>query len=68
MKKILYFACIALVFSACKKEKGNEPPIIIPDAGLLVLNEGNSNQNNASITYYDFETETESQISRCVFQ
>jgi YVTN family beta-propeller protein len=61
MKKILTIAILATALLACKKDSKNEIPVIVPDAGLLVLNEGSSNQNNASISYYDFETKTVTQ-------
>ena len=65
MKKTLtttaILAITAIAFVSCEKEKEKENPIVTPDSGLIVLNEGGWGMNNASITYYDFETGSVSQ-------
>ena len=57
MKKFFITTLIAIALFSCRKENNN-PEIIIPDVGLIVLNEGFWGMNNASITYYSFETKT----------
>ncbi len=56
MKRILFLAAILSIFS-CKK---NQPPVPeVPekyDQGVLVLNEGLFNQNNATLSFFDGET------------
>ena len=55
MKKLVGLLAIAAVIVACKKD----PDVIPPgkyENGILVMNEGLFQQNNASISYYNFET------------
>ncbi len=57
--RFLIIAALLLTFiSACKKN--DAPPIEIPEitTGVYVLNEGNFNANNTTLTYYSFETNT----------
>ncbi len=57
--RILTVAVLLLTFiSSCKKN--DAPPIKIPavTTGVYVLNEGNFNANNTTLTYYSFETGT----------
>jgi len=67
MKKIkfllLAFVTSALVFqTSCRRDSDDpQPPVIIPDLGLIVLNEGSWGGNNGDITLFDFETEAASQ-------
>lgn len=51
--RVVYLIILILIVS-CKKE---EPPVVVPAAyenGILVLNEGLFQQNNASMTFYSF--------------
>lgn len=58
-----YFFCLILLiaFGACRETKPviapEYPPILNPKGGLFILNEGNFQFGNATIDYYDFETQ-----------
>ncbi len=57
-----YFFCLILLvaFSACETKPvitPEYPPILNPKGGLFILNEGNFQFGNATIDYYDFETQ-----------
>jgi YVTN family beta-propeller protein len=56
----LHYLLIALSFAAvlasCKK--GKEPEFTLPTQGVYVLNQGNFNQNNSTLTYYDYRSKT----------
>ncbi|GHT40992.1 hypothetical protein FACS189437_07350 [Bacteroidia bacterium] len=55
--KILYLFALVMAFAACEKEDiiPYTPPI--PGSqGVFILNEGYWSGNNASLTYYNFET------------
>lgn len=60
MKKFLLPALIATVLFSCDKDKKkkNTDETFVLNSGLLVLNEGSPDGNNASITYYDAENDT----------
>lgn len=60
MKKLIYLF-VPIVLLACKKEEDiPEPTPGDFDNGVLVLNEGLYQQNNASISYYSFANSTAS--------
>lgn len=54
MKKLTWLVAATLVLAACKKE---DPEFVLGkyDDGILVLNEGLFQQNNASVTFYNAE-------------
>ena len=56
----LHYLLITLSFVAvlasCKK--GKEPEPTPPTQGVYVLNQGNFNQNNSTLTYYDYHSKT----------
>ncbi|MDR1951161.1 MAG: YncE family protein, partial [Bacteroidales bacterium] len=56
-KQFSTFVILTIFFVSCIKEPKKQD-VIIPDSGLLVLNEGLRGMNNSSITYYDFETDS----------
>lgn len=58
LNRLLLLSCL-LVFAACSDDPEIVPeePIQVVD-GIYVLNEGGFNQNNASISYYDFVSNT----------
>ena len=56
LKKSFYFMLIALSFTACGKDELPVPAPIKPVSGVFILNQGGWGLNNASISYYDFET------------
>jgi len=58
MKKIFYLLLLAIIFIVCKKDDpipDSQP--VKPVSGVFILNQGSWGQNNAGISYYDFETE-----------
>jgi len=57
MKKLIYLSAI-LALTACKKEDPIEPSPEVYTNGILVLNEGLYQQNNASISYFSKADET----------
>jgi len=60
MKKTINFLCyllIAVCFTACEKDPIPKPEPIESLSGVFILNQGGWGQNNAGISYYDFETE-----------
>lgn len=59
----LYFVFLGLLFS-CKKDPEISTPGAL-DNGCFIVNEGNYNWGNASIDFYDFESES---ISSDLFQ
>jgi len=63
LKKLFGIALVATLVYSCSSDNNDPlPPIEIGSgSGLIVLNEGNSGQNNASITHFCFETEVASQ-------
>lgn len=57
LKDLIYLLIFSAVFVACKKDKPPLPPEVLDGPysnGLLVLNEGLFQQNNSSISFYDF--------------
>jgi YVTN family beta-propeller protein len=44
------------MLASCKK--GNDPEFTLPTQGVYVLNQGNFNQNNSTLTYYDYRSKT----------
>lgn len=66
MRKVNLFGLLLLLFiTACKKD---DPSIDIPDEladGIFIVNEGNFNSGNASLTY--FETETRKTTNQLFF-
>jgi WD40 repeat protein len=60
MKKILssiYLLLFALIFTACEKDEPTPNPEPVESAsGVFILNQGSWGGNNASLSYYDFET------------
>jgi YVTN family beta-propeller protein len=59
LKMVCYGAFMLLAFAACEKEDpAPEPKPVNPTSGVLILNQGSWNNNNASISYYDLKTET----------
>ncbi|GHV08693.1 hypothetical protein FACS1894160_3420 [Bacteroidia bacterium] len=55
--KILYLFALVMAFTACEKE--DTVPYIPPvpgSQGVFILNEGSWGGNDASLTYYNFET------------
>ena len=63
--KFLNFFLIILIFGCRKKSIQQNDVSNIKDAGYLVLNEGLFNQNNATLTWYDVESNS---ITEDVFQ
>ena len=54
----VFFALI-IIFSSCRKDKETTPDkqdITPVRKGLYVLNQGNQNNNNSTLTYYDYAT------------
>ncbi|QJD96445.1 hypothetical protein HH214_11465 [Mucilaginibacter robiniae] len=49
---------VAVLFSACKKDHADHPPVINGTAGVYVLCEGSYGKANSAITYYDINTNT----------
>lgn len=60
MKNLIYLLSL-LVLVGCKKPEPEEPTPGDFENGILVLNEGLYQQNNASISFYSNETQTASQ-------
>ena len=55
--KFFYFLFIAVGFTACEKDDPiPEPEPVESLSGVFILNQGSDGQNNAGISYYDFET------------
>ena len=49
---LLLISC-AIIFFGCSKNNPTAPPIVPPEAkGVYILNEGNFNRNNSTLTYY----------------
>lgn len=44
------------LLASCKKN--NDPTFVLPTQGVYVLNQGNFNQNNSTLTYYDYRDKT----------
>jgi len=44
------------ILASCKK--GKDPEFTLPTQGVYVLNQGNFNQNNSTLTYYDYRAKT----------
>ena len=64
MKKLLIISAL-LILASCKKEDPLPPaPAGTYESGMIVLNEGLFQQNNASISFYSF---TESQVYQQAF-
>ncbi|MEZ4922796.1 MAG: hypothetical protein R2780_06460 [Crocinitomicaceae bacterium] len=63
MKKAVIALLGLTLITSCKKDKSVIPPGQF-DNGILVLNEGLYQQNNASISYYDY---TSAQVTQEVF-
>ena len=59
-KKSFYFLLLLIGFTACEKEDTPkpEPGLESSLSGVFILNQGSFGLNNASLSYYDFETET----------
>ncbi|UKN03549.1 hypothetical protein K6119_08480 [Paracrocinitomix mangrovi] len=63
MKKLIFTTLSATMLLSCKKDE----PVVIKgdyDNGILVMNEGLYQQNNASISFFDYETH---QVTQQVF-
>lgn len=60
MKKtnLLLLALVGAMLFACKPNKPVEPSGLTIGSGLLVLNEGNYQYSNSSLTFYDIEADT----------
>ena len=56
MKKILLLLITSLLLASCSKDNSLEPTAPATSKGIFIVNEGLFSQNNASLTYYDFET------------
>ena len=56
MKKSIYLLLIAMCVSACEKDELPNPELGESVSGVFILNQGSDGRNNASISYYDFET------------
>jgi len=54
--RFFYFLLIAVVFTACEKDDYEPESTIETCSGVFILNQGSWGQNNAGISYYDFET------------
>lgn len=55
---LLAFA-LATVFSSCRKDGNNKPDdqeMVPVRKGIFILNEGQFNRNNSSLSYYDYDT------------
>lgn len=56
---ILFSLAVTAVFSSCRKDNDNAPDdqeIVPVRKGLYVLSEGSFNNNNTTLTYYDYDT------------
>lgn len=53
---ILLLSFIVLIISCNKKDFPPTPEPVKPAQGLYILNEGNFNKNDATLSYYDFAT------------
>ena len=60
MKKNYLFllALVGMMLASCKPEKPVNPSAYTIGSGLLVLNEGNYQYSNASLSFYDIEADT----------
>lgn len=60
MKKYLYIISIVFAFSSCMKDDKlwsiKKPNLRIPTKGVFIINEGNFMYGNASLSYYNIET------------
>ncbi|MES2836277.1 MAG: DUF5074 domain-containing protein [Bacteroidota bacterium] len=56
----LFFLAVIFLFSSCKKDKPKKLDNSISTFanGVFILNEGNYTWNNASVSFYDFKTNT----------
>lgn len=67
MRKVNLIVIILLLFAAaCKKDNPQPDAPDELDSGIFILNEGNFNSGNASLTY--FETETKNTTSNLFFK
>lgn len=57
MKKILLLLIISLLFASCSKENSVEPTAPASSKGIFIVNEGLFSQNNASLSYFNLETD-----------
>ncbi len=51
--KQLFYLLIILSVIACQRDDGGEEPIVVDNAKVLILNEGNYNFGNASLSMYN---------------
>jgi YVTN family beta-propeller protein len=58
LKNLLFAVTIVSVLSACHKDKvePTPPETTAERAGIYVLNQGNANANNSTLTYYNYLT------------
>lgn len=63
MRKLILIAALAIFATACKKDNPPEPYSHDLKEGIFILNEGNFNSSNASLSYFESESkETTSQL------
>ena len=56
--RLLLLTLVGAMLFACKPQKPVEPNTFTIGSGLLVLNEGNYQYSNASLSFYDIEADT----------
>lgn len=54
MKRLILLSLVGLALVSCKKDPPPEPQLDKYESGMIVLNEGLFQQNNASISFYSF--------------
>jgi len=60
LKYLLITLSLASILTSCSKNDPDPTPPIPGDAraGIYILNQGNINQNNSTLTYFDYSTQT----------
>ena len=55
--KMYFLICIIMIISSCKKDENN-PVVYGSVKGVFIINEGNFQANNGSLSYFDIESKT----------